>query len=144
VEPTDAEFVEYHAPAEPEVARIALTATQDETVCEATAVITVTAELIPHRSGDEVPFKHGLPGYTYERASGALWRSRYLVDRSLIVINNAHADFIFASRSDAAKLRYIARLYAKEIVLSNFPGASREELLERIVELTLYMEEHLK
>jgi len=42
------------------------------------------------------------------------------------------------------KLRYIARLFAKELVLANFPEASREEILERLVELTLYTEENLK
>ena len=144
IDPGDAEFVEYHSGSEPEVARVGVVATQDGTVCEAVASITVTAELIPKHSSDEIPFKHGLPGYTYQRAPGELWRSRYRVEQSLIIINNAHADFIYASRSESWKLRYIARLFAKEIVLANFPGATKEELLERIVELTLYMEENLK
>lgn len=42
------------------------------------------------------------------------------------------------------KVRYIARLFAKELVPANFPEADREELLERRVELTLYTEENLK
>ena len=54
------------------------------------------------------------------------------------------ADFVFASRSRALKLRYIARLFAKELVFKNFPGAAPEELLERLVELSLYTEEHLR
>jgi hypothetical protein len=60
------------------------------------------------------------------------------------VINNGHRDFVFASRTATSKLRYISRLYAKELVLTNFLGARPEELLERNIELTLYMEEHLR
>ncbi|MEI6876095.1 MAG: hypothetical protein WCL50_13305 [Spirochaetota bacterium] len=60
------------------------------------------------------------------------------------MINNAHADFIWASRHGMTKVRYIARLFAKELVLANFPEATKEELLERMVELTLYTEENLK
>ncbi|MBP1597627.1 MAG: hypothetical protein H6Q05_3004 [Acidobacteria bacterium] len=44
----------------------------------------------------------------------------------------------------ALKLRYICRLYVKELVHSNFPGPPAERLLERMVELSLYTEEHLK
>lgn len=62
----------------------------------------------------------------------------------MIVINNAHADFIFASRQPTTKIRYIAHLFVKELVLSNFPETDKGDLLERIVELTLYVEENLK
>ncbi len=137
------EFVEFIAPEEPGLARVEARAVQGETECSAEAVITVTAELIPRAAGDTA-FKHGLPGYTYEHAPGRLWRSKYNIADSVIVINNAHADFVFASRQTATKLRYIARLYAKEIVLANFPEATKDELLERLVELMLYMETHLK
>ena len=44
----------------------------------------------------------------------------------------------------ALKLRYIASLFAKELVLRNFPGQPSGEPLERMVELSLYTEEHLK
>jgi len=65
-------------------------------------------------------------------------------DRNLIVINNAHRDFVFAARARILKLRYICRLYAKELLLKNFPGHSPDRLLERMVELSLYTEEHLR
>ncbi|HUX21092.1 MAG TPA: hypothetical protein VMW69_07610, partial [Spirochaetia bacterium] len=144
LEPTDAEFVEYRAPAEPEVAVVEVTVREGSIELAAQATITVVAELVPHHGSDETAFKNGLPGYTYRRAAGETWRSRYEIAESLIVINNGHADFIFASRSDSTKLRYIARLYAKEIVLANFPGSPSEELLERMVELTLYVEDNLR
>jgi hypothetical protein len=55
-----------------------------------------------------------------------------------------HRDFVFAARNKALKLRYICRLYAKELVLRNFVGVRAEELLERLIELSLYTEENLK
>ena len=59
------------------------------------------------------------------------------------MINNGHRDFVYASRSKSLKLRYLVRLYAKELVMHNFvglPGA--DQLWERMVELSLRTEEH--
>ncbi len=85
-----------------------------------------------------------MPSPSSERAPGELWRSRYEEARNLIVISNAHRDFVYASRGKALKLRYICRLYIKEPVRSNFPGLAYEQLLERMVELSLYTEDHLR
>jgi hypothetical protein len=63
---------------------------------------------------------------------------------NLVVINNGHKDYVFASRKPGRKLKYICRLYAKELVLANFPGFDRRELLERMIELSLYAEENLR
>ena len=57
----------------------------------------------------------------------------------MIVVNSGHRAFVFASRSRASQLRYIARLFVKELVLRNLPGASSTELLDRTLEPTLYM-----
>lgn len=46
--------------------------------------------------------------------------------------------------SRALQLRYLVRLYVKEPVLKNLAGMSTEQLLERMVELSLYAEEKLK
>lgn len=85
----------------------------------------------------------GLPGYTFERAAGESWRSRFDLARNVIVINNGHRDFVFSSRTKMLKLRYLIRLYAKELVLRNFVGLPADQLLERMVELSLRTEEHL-
>jgi hypothetical protein len=61
----------------------------------------------------------------------------------VIVINNGHRDFVYAARIKALKLRYLIRLYAKELVLRNFVGLSPDQLLERMVELSLRTEENL-
>ena len=137
-----AEIVDFHAPEEPGLVTLKLVATQRDVVCEAKALITVTDSLVADR--DAAPARQGLPGYTYENSPGQLWRSRYEVARELIVINSGHRDFVFASRSRASQLRYIARLFVKELVLRNFPGASSAQLLDRMLELTLYMESSLK
>jgi hypothetical protein len=36
------------------------------------------------------------------------------------------------------------RLYSKEMVQKNFPGLPADQLLERLIELSLYTEEHLR
>ena len=47
-------------------------------------------------------------------------------------------------RLRALQLRYLTKLYVKELVLRNFAGVSAEQLLERTIELSLYAEEKLK
>jgi hypothetical protein len=106
------------------------------------ALITVTHELLAQIGSASAP-SQGLPGYTFERAPGESWRSRFDLNRHVIVINNGHRDFVYASRSKALKLRYLVRLYAKELVLHNFVGLPADQLLERMVELSLRTEEHL-
>jgi len=96
------------------------------------------------RSRSGIGPSKGLPGYTYLRAPGELWRSRYDGKNNLIVINNGHADYLFASQKRARKLKYICRLFAKELVLNNFRGFDSNELLERMIELSMYTEEHLR
>jgi hypothetical protein len=61
-------------------------------------------------------------GCTFERAAGDLWRSRFDAERNLIVLNNGHRDFVFARRTRALQLRYLVRLYVKELVLKNSRG----------------------
>ena len=39
-------------------------------------------------------------------------------------------------RGRMLKLRYVCRLLAKELVLKNFIGIPRDQLLERLLELT--------
>ena len=135
--------VEYLAPATPGLTRVRVMVTQGQVSCSAETLATVTDSL-------EVPLNpavantRGLPGYTFETAAGALWRSRFDAERNLIVVNSGHRDFVFATKTRALQLRYLVRLYVKELVLKNFGGVPAEQLLERMVELSLYAEEKLK
>jgi hypothetical protein len=138
-----AEIVTFSAPAQPGLTRIAVMATQGDVVCEGEGIVTVTDSLVPEMKGPS-DNRQGLPGYTFRKAPGELWRSRYDAEQNVIVINNGHRDFVFASRNRALKLRYICRLFAKEMVQRNFPGYSPDELLERMIELSLYTEENLR
>jgi hypothetical protein len=134
--------VTYLAPDEPGLARVKVTVRQRDIVCVNEALITVTTELL-EQSNAATASARGMPGYTFERAPGESWRSKFDTKRNLIVVNNGHRDFVYASRTKLLKLRYLVRLYAKELVLHNFAGLPADHLLERMVELSLRTEEHL-
>jgi hypothetical protein len=48
-------------------------------------------------------------------------------------VNSGHRDFVFATRHRALQLRYLVRLYVKELVLKNFAGLPADQLLERMI-----------
>jgi hypothetical protein len=115
----------------------------DKTYCSAAALVTITDSLEAAMSPAVVTTR-GLPGYSFERAAGEPWRCRFDTARNIIVVNSGHRDFVFATRNRALQLRYLVRLYVKELVLKNFAGLPADQLLERMIELSLYAEEKLK
>lgn len=141
----NSEMNRYTAPEEPGIVEIGLIAAQDEIRVASECIITVTKELL--EEGDNVQDKNkdkkGLPGYTFLAAPGELWRSRFDQDKRIIYINNAHANFIYASRIKSRKLKYIFKLFSKELVLANFPELETEALMEKMIELQLHSEENL-
>jgi hypothetical protein len=84
-----------------------------------------------------------LPAYRLEAEHGQPWRSRYDVAKNEIIINSGHRDFVASKASLAKHRRYVGKLYAKEVVLINFPHESPAAVLERLVELTLRTEDAL-
>lgn len=140
---TSDQEVSFEAPDSPVLVRLSLTVSQRDIHCTAEALITVTDSLDISMSPSVVNAR-GLPGYTFERAAGELWRSRFDADRNLIVVNSGHRDFVFATRSRVLQLRYLVRLYVKELVLKNFAGMQAEQIADRMIELSLYVEEKLK
>lgn len=139
----DAEIATFQAPDTPGLTRIGLTVTQQETSCRADAIVTVTdAPLAAPPAGQGS--RKGLPGYGFRHAPGKLWRSRFDTDANLVLINSGHRDFVFAAQQRTRKLRYICRLFCKELVLFNFPGLAPDQLLERLIELSLFTEENLR
>jgi hypothetical protein len=143
LEPIEGEIATFRAANEPGLVRVEVAVTQGEVVCRAEAQITVTASLVSKTGSGDSTYQ-GLPGYTFHKAAGELWRSRFDAERNLVVINNGHRDFVYAARNKMLKLRYICRLFAKELVLKNFIGIPQDQLLERLLELTLYTEENLR
>jgi hypothetical protein len=135
--------VTYRAPTRPGLARLKVTVTQRAVTVSAETLITV-ADSLESAITPAVVNTRGLPGYTFERAAGELWRCRFDAERNIIVVNSGHRDFVFATRNRALQLRYLVRLYVKELVLKNFAGLPADQLLERMIELSLYAEEKLK
>ncbi len=139
---TAGEIVRFVAPSEPGITKLQVSVLQGEVECRAEATVTVVDMLLPTKVNDKK--MKGLPGYTYQKAPGELWRSRYDEDTNLVVINNGHRDFVFSSQGSTLKLRYLCRLFAKELVQKNFVGMSANELMERLIEVSLYVEEKLR
>jgi hypothetical protein len=121
--------VTFHASEEPGLTQLRITVRQRDVVCEAEALVTLTHEILSQIGASNVAGQ-GLPGYTFERAPGESWRSRFDLPSNLIVVNNGHRDFVYSPRSKSLKLQYLVRLYAKELVLRNFVGLPADQLLE--------------
>ena len=142
---SDREVVTFVAPAEPGLTVIRVTASQQESECSADASVTITESLGDRFDSPQQSNGRGIPRYTFRHAPGELWRSRYDAqeqpDRGQQRPQRLPATH---PRKRARELRYMLRLYAKELVLENFPGYERGELLERMIELSLYAEEHLR
>jgi len=140
---TSDQEIEYLASDTPGLTRLKVSVTQREVTCTAEALVAITAS-IESPVTETMVNARGLPGYTFERAAGEQWRSRFDAERNLIIVNSGHRDFVFATKTRALQLRFLVRLYVKELVLRNFAGVSPDQLLERMIELSLYAEEKLK
>jgi hypothetical protein len=140
---SEGEYVTFSASEEPVTTILHATVTQADIVCDAVSIITVTESLLEKEKQHERGLNRGIPGYTFVRATGELWRSRFDDKNNLIIINNGHKDYIYASLKKARKLKYICRLFAKELVMKNFMGFNTDDMLEHMVELMLYTEENL-
>ncbi|MFQ5983602.1 MAG: ATP-binding protein, partial [Woeseiaceae bacterium] len=103
------EIATFTAAQQPGLTRIKVTVTQGVKVCEGEGIITITDSLLPELK-QPAETSQGLPGYTFRKAPGELWRSKYDSEQNVIVINNGHRDFVYASRTRSLKLRYICRL----------------------------------
>lgn len=91
--------VEFCAPTTPGLTRLRVSVSQREVTVTAEALLTITDSL--EESSPAVVNTRGLPGYTFERAAGELWRCRFDADQNIIVVNSGHRDFVFATRSRA-------------------------------------------
>jgi hypothetical protein len=83
----------------------------------------------------------GFPPPEFVPAPMEPWRSRYDSDLGVLKVNSGHRDYERAEVSGSkGRLRYLGKLYAKELVLLNFGTASQSHLLESMVELTSALE----
>jgi hypothetical protein len=110
---------------------------------ELTATDQVTVKFIENAGDVPIDSGKGLPSYRLEPEHTQMWRSRYDIARNEIVINSAHRDFVTSKSTPAKHRRYVGKLYAKELVLINFPHEPPADVLERLIELTLRTEDVL-
>ena len=141
---TEGEFITFTAPNEPGITILQATANQRDVTCTAESIITVTESLMEKIEQSDRGAGRGIPGYTFVRAPGEFWRSKFDEKNNLIIVNNGHKDYIYASQKKQRKLKYICRLFTKELVLHNFMGFEAGSMLERMIELMLYTEENLR
>jgi Histidine kinase-, DNA gyrase B-, and HSP90-like ATPase len=110
---------------------------------EVTVTDQVPVKFLDSAGETSVDSGKGLPSYRLEPEHGQPWRSRYDVARNEIIINSAHRDFSASQVTAAKHRRYVGKLYAKEVVLINFPHQAPADILERLIELTLRTEDAL-
>jgi hypothetical protein len=122
------------------VVRVEVTATMNQTQASSEGEI----KFLEYLGADENDLGgKGLPSYRLEPEYGESWRSRYDAKLNEIVINSAHRDFLASKQTLAKHRRYIGKLYAKEVVLINFPHESPANVMERLIEITLRTEDVL-
>jgi len=83
----------------------------------------------------------GIPEPEFVDQPGSLWRSRMLDERWQV--NAGHRDFRAIADRPALKLRYLATLFAKEIVLRSHQDPRLEKPLEQLAEIAAYADRNL-
>ncbi len=127
------------------LARIQATVSQRETTRYAEALITVTqsvdyVEPVTMLEDRDIE----IPDFQLEDKPAELWRSRFSRSTRVVYINAGHRDYFFASSTRQSLLRYIARLYCKELVLLHSENKSPAEILEQLTQIEMYMESGLR
>lgn len=103
---------------------------------EASAAVPVeVVETLPTGSDE------GIPEPELIDQAGARWRSR--VHEGRWQVNIGHADYKSSSARPALKLRYLAMLFAKEIVLRSSQDPRLDEPLEQVIEVAAYADRQL-
>ena len=84
----------------------------------------------------------GIPQPEFLSEPTGNWRSR--IRNGQWEVNAAHRDYSIASETPRRKLRYLAGLLAKEIVLHSFPHPQHSTVLERMVEVMTITDRRLE
>jgi hypothetical protein len=135
LEPDAAGRVMLHAAPSPAEGRITAIVRSGSIEAHEEAAVEVVDEIRAARSDE------GIPEPLFVNEPGHGWRSR-LVDGSWQV-NASHRDFRAVSGRPALKLRYLAFLFAKEVVLRSSQDPRLERPLEQLVEVAAYADWNL-
>jgi hypothetical protein len=125
----------FTASAQPAEGSLAVTARQGQREAHAEIPVEVLEE-IPSRRPDE-----GIPEPELVDGPSAGWRSRMLDGRWQV--NIGHREYRSIADRPAVKLRYLAMLFAKEIVLRSSQDPRLEKPLEQLVEVAAYADRNL-
>jgi hypothetical protein len=83
----------------------------------------------------------GIPEPEFVSSPGAAWRSR--IHEGRWQVNTAHPEYRDCADRPALKLRYLAMLFAKEVVLRSHQDPRLSEPLEQLVEVAGYADRKL-
>jgi hypothetical protein len=83
----------------------------------------------------------GIPKPEFVSQPGAAWRSR--MQDEVWQVNSGHRDFLEVAERPPLKLRYLAILFAKEIVLRSHHDPRFEQPFEQVVEVFAYADRKL-
>ena len=89
-----------------------------------------TIEVVERR---EEPANAGIPQPAFVNEPTGNWRAR--LHDGVWEVNTGHRDYLIACENARRKLRYLAALLAKDIVLHSFPHPQHSSVLERMVEV---------
>jgi len=122
----------------PEIGTVVVRAVAHEEAVSATAEATL--EIVEVLSSPEGP-RAGIPEPVFIDEPAGDWRSR--MRGGTWEVNDGHPDFRLACTTPRRKLRYLAALLAKEIVLHSFPSPQLGPALERLVGVLTIAERQL-
>lgn len=137
VDPVDGAVTTFTAGPDTGRVTVKVTAAEGDTVAEGEGRIDIT-ELGESPSGPRA----GIPEPRFVEDPAGSWRSRMLT--GCWEVNSGHADFRTAAETARRKLRYLAALLAKEVVLHSFPAPQLAPVLERLVEVLTITERRLE
>ena len=123
------------ANAQPTTGAIGVIARQDGRQASGRSTVEIVEQLDSGRSREGIP----TPEFVHEPGAG--WRSRMLEERWQV--NSGHREFRAVVDRPTLKLRYLAMLFAKEIVLRSHQDRRLETPLEQLVEVAGYADRNL-
>jgi len=86
----------------------------------------------------------GLPPFDPTHGPPDGWRSRWNQSLRVLEVNDMHRDYLFTKQKPVQYRRYLAKLYAKELVLLNYgETVNNAAALERLIEVTTRIEPRL-
>lgn len=137
IDPSGAQSALFTAGAETGIAVVAALAYEGSCSARAEAIIKIV-----EASPAEDARRAGVPEPVFMDDGAGTWRSRMRGD--VWEVNRGHPDFAIAAETPRRKLRYLAALLAKEVVLHSFPQPLLGPALERLVEVLTIAERRLE